>query len=167
MSFDCNIREASPTTLEMQIAGNLDEHARFPADFDFSKATNLYIDFSLVNFINSGGIKVWVNFSEKLGAFGNLNVHLRKCNRVIIDQVNRTVGFLGPNAKVLSLYIPVFCNKCENSLQVFQEVPSAEIVQEQIFDKIEGCAYGPSRTSRTNWELDFIEEEFFKFLKSQ
>ena len=98
MSFDCHIREASPTTLEMQIAGSIDEHAKFPSDFDFSKANHLYIDFSLVNFINSVGIKVWVNFAEKLGSFGNLTVHMRKCNRTVIDQVNKTVGFLGPNA---------------------------------------------------------------------
>ena len=165
MSFDCSIREASPTTIEMHMAGSLDEHAKLPYDFDFSKAKNLYIDFSLVNFVNSEGIKVWVTFSEKLGEIGGLTVHLRKCNREVINQVNRTVGFLGPNARILSLYVPVYCPKCETHTEVFQELPIDKLDEEQILNKVESCKCGPASKSRKFWEVDINEDEYLSFLK--
>ena len=165
MSLDYTVNEINPTTVELLLGSIIDEKTILPLDYDFSEKQNLYIDFSKVVFLNSEGIKVWVGFSERMGSHCHLNIFYRKCNRMIIDQVNRTVGFLGSNAKILSVYVPVFCNTCEANFQVFQDVNKLTEEPRDILDRVKAPDCEKFPTCKKKWELDFSPRQFFKFLE--
>lgn len=165
MDFSHSLKKIDSSTLEIKLSGNFDENATLPNNLDFDGILSLYIDFNKIEFINSGGIKVWINFCQQLEEIETLNVYFRKCKRIIIDQINSIEGFLPKNAEILSFYIPVFCNKCENSFDVFHDIKKLGEDISDVTNRVEttDCDYFPK--CRKNFEVDIMPRLFFKFLK--
>ena len=164
MEFSYSINETGATTLELQLEGFLDEFARLPDDHDFSECKSLYVDFGKVDFINSGGIKLWVNFIDNLERLPELKIYFRKARRMVVDQINLIEGFLPKNAQLLSVYVPVFCNKCENSMEVFQDVSKLNDNYDEIIMRVEDPNCGEFPKCRKEFEIDVIPEQYFRFL---
>ena len=146
MEFSFTINETSPTTTELLLSGFLDEFAKLPEDYDYSKVTKLYVDFSKVEFINSGGIKLWVNFIDELERRDDLTIYFRKCRRMVVDQINLIEGFLPKNGHVLSVFVPIFCEKCEKGIEVFQDISKLNEDFDDVMNRAEdpGCGGNPA-----------------------
>ena len=118
------------------------------------------MDFDKIDFINSGGIKLWVHFAENLESYQNLSVHFHNCPRSVVDQVNLVQGFLPKNASVESVYVPIYCTKCEETRNVHLMVSDPHEKFEQIGDDE---AAGPD--CEHDFEVEIIKDRYFRFLK--
>lgn len=165
MGNSYRIHQAGPESIELQLTSYLEEKLELPFEYEFQNITHLYIDFTDVEAINSGGIKIWVRFVEKLASYSNLKVYFRKCNRIIINQIYKTAGFIPRNAEVISILAPVFCEQCDRSFNVFQDM---QLIPDDINDILihmdpPQCGQFPS--CKKHWEVDIHEEGFNRFLE--
>ena len=167
MNFSISIKNVSTSSKEIFLEGFIDENSEFPSEVDFSAVDKLYINFEKVGFINSGGIKVWVYFCESLEKFPDLKVFLKKCPAKILEQINKTKGFLPKNAKVISAYVPIFCNSCERTFEVFQDMTYLIHDSADLFEKVADPACGSFPRCRNKWERDYCEHSLFKFLEKE
>ena len=103
------IEQSDDSTINLKLNEIIDETTTFPMTFDFSIIQNLHIDCDHLQLLNSEGIKNWIVFSDYLSFFKNLSVFYHRCNRLVIDQVNKTQNFIPNNGKVVSLKFPIFC----------------------------------------------------------
>lgn len=165
MNTNIEFLTADEKSIAINLTGIIDETVRFPIDHDFSEAEVLEIDFSKVRFFNSGGIKSWVVFSDYLGKQENLQVSFLNCNRMIIDQVNRTLGFLPKNGQVTSVLIPIFCKQCSKTYESQQSSANLKGHTSDIIKQAGDTHCGSFPECQKKWELDFHPAEFFKFLE--
>lgn len=165
MEFSYELSEEDSSSLELKLNGYFDEFASLPENIDFSKYKSFYIDFSGVDFINSGGIKLWVNFAETLDTHTELKTYFRKCKRIVVDQINLIEGFLPANAEVLSVYVPIFCDKCERSFNAFQDISKLKENFHEIFSRVQDPQCGEFPKCTKSFEVDIIDERFFKFTR--
>lgn len=165
MKFNYSLKEVGGVTSELVLNGAIDARVEFPEESYFINTQNLYVDFENVSLIDSMGIKRWVNFCEKINQSKSLRIYFRKCPQLIVNQINRIVGFLPPNGSVISFYIPVFCSGCDQTFQVFQDVSKIKDQYNHVLDRVTR----PSCTSyphcRNTWELDIVANEYLHFLK--
>ena len=164
MEFNYSLKQLDDSNLELVLSGFLDETSKPPIDLDLKNIMALYIDFEDLKFINSGGIKNWVNFTKHLEKFDDTTVVYKNCHRIMIDQINLIDGLLPKNASVLSLYIPVFCKKCEKTYEVFQLTNQLDNNFSSILSKVNPSNCQSSGTCK-QLELDIFPEFYFKFLK--
>lgn len=138
------------------LSGQIDES--FPQELLSIKAgTEVVVNLDQVKMINSLGIREWIKF---IGTLNASNVEFVKCPKIFIDQVNMVQGFITPNCKIKSFYVPYF-NEDNN-------------VEKNVLYSF-GKEYGegflnvkPSMTAEdgTELELDVVEQKYFKFLKN-
>ncbi|MCJ8277925.1 MAG: hypothetical protein HRT44_01690 [Bdellovibrionales bacterium] len=164
MEFNYKIKELDKDNVELVLSGFLEESSQLPHDLDLSNKMALYIDFEDLKFINSGGIKNWVKFANKIENFDDLTVVFKNCHRIIIDQINLVEGLLPSNASVLSLYVPIFCGQCEKSYEVFQIVNQMSDNFDTFLSRVTPASCQSSERC-TKLELDIFPELYFKFLK--
>jgi len=92
------------------LAGRIDERAHI-ADLAASiDESVLAIDLSGVTYINSLGVRDWVNFLRAL-AKRDVALTLERCAEVMVLQMNMIVDARG-TAKVASFYAPFACDAC-------------------------------------------------------
>jgi hypothetical protein len=137
------------------LAGIIDE------DMDFSKikipgSTSIEIDLGGVKSINSCGIREWIKW---IGEFRNVQIHLKNCPKIIVDQINMVQGFLPPSAKVMSFYVPYFNEDSGSEKDILFEygkhyTEDSLNIPESVLDD-EG----------NPMEIDVVESKYFKFLK--
>jgi anti-anti-sigma regulatory factor len=141
--------------LIVEIEGSIDEDAVFDS-VDLSVAGKIMIDLGKVNSINSCGIREWVKWLREKKE-GN-EISLRKCPKVIVDQINMVSGFLPDGANVESFYVPFYNEETDNEKFVLftkgKEYSDSEVNVPEVKDD-----------DGTDMELDVIEAKYFKFLK--
>lgn len=101
------VSEADSVCLEF--SGRMDETMVLPERSQFS-GQRLVIDFEEVSFINSLGIRVWMQWLENNPAEC---IDFRNLPTSITDQVNMVEGFLPASGKVESFYVPFECEECD------------------------------------------------------
>ncbi len=165
MNFSVELTNLDPTTLEIKVSGYFDEFSDLPKDVDFSKFQSVEVDFGAVEFINSGGVKVWVNFIDDLKDHEHLKIYYKNCPPKIVDQVNLIANFLPANGEVLSVFIPVFCNKCTNTFKVLQKVAEIDdLADEDVIARTSpDCADFPA--CNKFFEVDTVLRQYFRFRK--
>lgn len=166
-SFDFEWTKTDDKTTQLNLKGYLDENAQLPNVDELNEVDKLYINFGKLDFINSSGIKSWVNFSSQLDTLTQLQVYYVNCPKFVIDQVNLIEGFLSKNSKIESLLIPYFCEKCERSIDVFKSVSDLpENIEEIELRKNDvNCDQYPKCLS--DIELDVLPAQYLRFLKNQ
>ncbi len=159
--------KAEGSTVELHLVGYFDEFAKLPSPDDFSEYSKVIIDFSAVEFINSGGIKVWLGFADNLGLMKDLTSEMQGCRRFVVDQVNMIEGFVPKNGKVTSVFVPIFCDKCEVSFDVHQPIATLDKDFPDVFDKVkpDDCKEFPK--CRKYFELDIVKDSYFRFLDNE
>ena len=91
--------------LKISIDGHIDEESAFE-EMTLDGISTIQIDLEKVSAINSVGIREWIKWSKSLA--GVSAIEILHCPKVVVDQVNMVAGFLPPNAKVQSFYVPYY-----------------------------------------------------------
>jgi hypothetical protein len=149
--------------LNISVSGYIGENAGL-FDLNFTGVKKIVMDLSGVNYINSVGVKNWINWT---GRFLNaLQVEFHNCPSLIVNQVNMVAGFLPNDGTVESLSAPFICDKCNRE----ESVPLKRGVHYHYATMNEGYKFTPPKVEcpkcKGPMELDAVEAKFFNFLKS-
>lgn len=141
----------------LQLKGNIDEDANF-APPDIGGAGAVVLDLEGVSAINSVGIREWIKWVK--GIPSSVQLSVRKCPKIIVDQINMVAGFLPPQAKVESFYVPYYSDSSGNEKMVLFESGK---------EFKDGDVNAPPEVKDDAgevMEMDVIEAKYFKFLKN-
>lgn len=144
-------------------SGPIDEHTVFP-DVEVNGESQLTIDLNDVTYINSIGIKSWIQWIVPLGDAGSLE--LRRCPKSIIFQANMVKNFLPNKAQVSSFYLPLFCEGCDKEDSVLLSTASDlkkegdSVVITADLSKSSSCECGPEECQV---EPDVILKKYLRF----
>lgn len=154
---------AEGSTLVLSFEGPIDEDAEFP-QVDTSKFNELRIDLKGVTAINSVGIREWLDWIKPFA--DKIQIKMQNCPKSMVFQFNMVDGFLPAKSKVISFYVPYFCENCdreENALfEVGKEVSVANGVLSIDFKPKEAFDCGENTCGM---EMDVTEAKYFQFLK--
>ncbi|MBK7843348.1 MAG: hypothetical protein IPJ71_06570 [Bdellovibrionales bacterium] len=101
--------ELGPNHPTAKIIGNIGERIDLYG-MPLSGIDELTIDFKKVNYINSIGVKNWINWISRVPK--KLKLNLINCIPAVINQLNSVTGFIPANGVVESFFIPYACDKC-------------------------------------------------------
>lgn len=96
-------------TYQMFLEGPISEKTAL-YDYNIKNATELILDLEKVTFINSIGVKNWINWTMRIP--DKASITLVKCPFVIVNQVNIVHGFLPHRARIESFFAPFICESC-------------------------------------------------------
>lgn len=147
--------EGSRVVLELK--GNIDEDANFTPP-DLAGAAAVVLDLEGVNAINSVGIREWIKWVKALP--GSLQLSVRRCPKIIVDQINMVAGFLPGATKVESFYVPYYSEGSGAEKMVLFEFGK---------EYKDGEVHAPPDVkdeAGETMEMDVIEAKYFKFLKN-
>ncbi len=138
------------------IVGPINEEAEVHfAKLPESLGKKVVINFRQVAFINSLGVRAWINFMRELG---NRTLVFEECTPEIVNQINMIPNFKG-NASIQSVFGTFFCSSCNTS-------------QEELFVTGRNFPKGPDFTltpvkckkcGQDNIEFEEVEDAFFAF----
>jgi len=141
----------------IQLGGIIDEDMNFSM-IQLDGVTSIEIDLENIKSINSCGIREWIKWISELK---NAQIHLKNCPKIIIDQVNMVQGFLPPNAKVMSFYVPFYNDDFGTEKEILFEY-GKHFTEEAI-----NIPKDVQDDQGNLMEIDVVESKFFKFLKRQ
>lgn len=117
---------------------------------------NVIINFRQVEFVNSCGVRAWINFMRE--AEKGRKVIFEECTPEIVGQINMIPNFRG-TAHIRSVYASYACGQCDSHKWVLfeegrnlPESAGAEIPAQ----KCEKCG--------SDLEMEELEDEFFSWL---
>lgn len=140
----------------LTLNGQIDE--TFPQELHALKpAGDMVINLDQVKMINSLGIREWIKFMSSVSA---AKIEFVKCPKIFIDQVNMVQGFITPNCKITSFYVPYF-NEDSNAEKNILYSQGKEFGEG--FLNVAGSVKGEDGSEL---ELDVVEQKYFKFLKN-
>lgn len=164
MEFNTEVTEIDKTHLKINLVGYFDEFSTLPETVQYQNYKTLEFDFRRLSFLNSGGIKQWINYIEELNLYPEINIVFTHCPPIIIGQMNLISDFLPKNSDVRSLYLPVFCQKCSKTMLVFQEVKDINDDDfESLALKAEPSECNEFPACKKNFELDMIPHQYLEF----
>lgn len=143
--------------LILRISGGVDEDANFqPVDMGALKS--MVLDVEGVTAINSVGIREWIKWTK--GFPSGLQIMIRRCPKIIVDQINMVAGFLPPATVIESFFVPYY-----------SEGTGAEkmVLFENGKEFKGGDLHAPAEIKDDSgevMEMDVIEAKYFKFLKN-
>jgi len=120
--FNFKVENLSADSQIISFRGYLDETAQLPSYESLANLKSLVFNFDGSRIINSSGIKMWVQLMSQLALLKDLKIVFQNCHPLILDQINLIEGFLPKNAEVESLYVMLFCEKCEKEFDVCKKV---------------------------------------------
>jgi hypothetical protein len=154
MSFAISKKPDGPA-LVLEINGNIDEDANFTPP-DIGSVTTVVLDLDKVTAINSVGIREWIKWVKSFPPSTKLSV--RKCPKIIVDQINMVAGFLPQGTTIQSFYVPYYSDTSGNEKMVLFE-NGKEFKGSELFPPAEVKDEGGEVM-----EMDVIEAKYFKFL---
>lgn len=154
MSFAINKKPAG-SNLVLEIQGNIDEDATFSPP-DIGAFANVAIDLEKVTAINSVGIREWIKWVKAFPP--NVQLSVRKCPKIVVDQINMVAGFLPQGTKVESFFVPYYSDASGSEKMVLFE-EGREYKGGEVFAPAE-----VKDDSGELMEIDVIEAKYFKFL---
>lgn len=128
-------------------------------DVDFSKleipqGTIFSLNLEEVRSINSCGIREWMQWFKQ---HEQIQWEIERMPKILVDQANMVAGFLSPQMKVLSFFVPYYNEDFDREKMVLYEYG-------QHFDDHEVRVYRLIQDSGMEFELDVIPERYFRFL---
>ncbi len=156
------ITKVNGTRHELILEGPISEKTAI-FDYNISQATEVDINMEKVTFINSIGVKNWINWAINLSP--RCRVSLRKCPYVIVNQVNIVQGFLPHNAKIESFIAPYLCDQCGLEAHILTERGKDYEYATETHPKFARVMTNlPCTKCKGIMEPDFIVEKTFSFL---
>lgn len=121
-----------------------------------SLGPNVVINFKNVAYVNSCGVRAWINFLRE--AEKNRKIVFEECTPEIVSQINMIPNFKG-HATIQSVYGSYSCPQCQHTRWLLFErgknLPSASS------DEIPNP---PCEKCQTPMEMEEFEEEFFAWV---
>jgi len=140
----------------VNLSGQIDES--FPAELLAIKFNQeVVINLDQIKMINSLGIREWIKF---IGVLATSKVEFIKCPKIFIDQVNMVQGFITPNCKVKSFYVPYFNEDTSNEKNVLYSFG------QEFGEDFLNVKPAIKAEDGTELEIDVVEQKYFKFLKA-
>lgn len=143
--------------LVLEVKGNIDEDANFTPP-DLGGATNVSLDLEGATAINSVGIREWIKWVKTMPA--SIQLSVRKCPKIIVDQINMVAGFLPTGTVIESFYVPYYADGSGNEKMVLFS-NGKEFKGGEVFAPADVKDDGGEPM-----EMDVIEAKYFKFLKN-
>jgi hypothetical protein len=150
------VESRKESSLDLRVFGTLDEDAKLP-NINFAFVTNINVDFGGLTSINSCGIRDWIKWISHVKP--STKITYSTCPKIIVDQINMVEGFLPASGKVLSFFVPYYCENCddvENNLFSTSDVGPAAGKPVPASTKCSKCG--------KDTEIDIIESKYMKFL---
>src|ERR1035437_1295085 len=120
MSFSIT-KQTEGARLIVKIAGGVDEDASFQP-LEFGAATSLVLDLEGVTAINSVGIQEWIKWIKWIKAVpSTIKLSVRRCPKIIVDQINMAAGFLPPATIIESFFVPYYADSTGSEKMVLFE----------------------------------------------
>lgn len=116
------------------------------------------INFRKVEFVNSCGVRAWVNFMRDLGK--SRKVIFEECVPDIVTQINMIPSFRG-GAEIKSVYASYACDHCGNHEQVLFEKGRNLPTKSNMEVPKMAC-----RKCSEPMEMEELEDEFFAFAEA-
>lgn len=136
---------------------SIDEHTDFQNN-SIVQAQSVKIYFSNIKFVNSMGVRSWVNW---IAANPTARICFYQCPKPIVDQINVCAHFLPANALVVSFYARFFSEKTE-------EVKDVLLTYGKEFNDSGNIDLPEVYDSKGNkMHLDMIQDKYFAFLRRQ
>lgn len=155
MSFAMN-KQTEGTNIVVKLSGSVDEDANF-AVIESAEANGVVLDLEKISAINSVGIREWIKWIKQIPPTAKIS--LRKCPKIIVDQINMVAGFLPAGAKIESFFVPYFSDSSGAEKMVLFENGK------EFTDSGLGTLPEIKDESGELMEMDVIEAKYFKFLK--
>jgi len=156
MSFSI-AKQQEGSTLVLKVSGGVDEDANFQP-IDIGGASAVVLDLSDVTAINSVGIREWIKWVKAIPATAQLSV--RRCPKIIVDQINMVAGFLPQSATIESFFVPYYADATGTEKMILFEKGK------QFSDGNVNPPEEVKDDSGEVMEMDVIEAKYFKFLKN-
>lgn len=139
-------------TLVIKLSGVINEDTLFPVP-QIAQG-NLIFNFADVSYINSLGVRSWVNYVKGLKKY---TIALEECPPQIVRQIIMTPSFAA-NAKVLSVYVPYSCDECSSKKTVLVKRTEWEKNGKEIKEKMH-C----DKCNDDTLEMDGDSEQYLAF----
>ena len=156
MSFSI-AKQPEGARMVVKVSGAVDEDANFQP-VDVGAATAVVLDLSDITAINSVGIREWIKWVKAIPSTVQLSV--RRCPKIIVDQINMVAGFLPPAATIESFFVPYYADGSGSEKMVLFEKGK---------EYKDGELHPPPEIKDDSgevMEMDVIEAKYFKFLKN-
>lgn len=140
----------------LQMFGIINEDANFDS-IELPEHSELLLDGGGITSINSCGTREFIAWIKEISAQRPI-VYLR-CSRVLVEQLGIVDGFLPPNARVESVYVPYFCENCESVTSLLIEQKDFPTVEKMTLPASIKCS-----NCEKDAQIDIIEHEYFRFL---
>lgn len=139
--------------LEVTFEGVFDEDVVFKP---LKPSSQVALQLEKVEAINSCGIREWITWMQSMS--DRTVIELHKCPKIIVDQINMVEGFLPKNGKVMSFFVPYFCE---------DEGEEKSILFKLGEHFTENSVNAPDQLvlDGKSFELDVIAAKYFKFIK--
>lgn len=122
-----------------------------------SLSTNVIINFRNVEYVNSCGVRAWINFIRE--AEKGRQLVYEECTPEIVSQINMIPNFRG-SANIQSVYAAYMCTPCDEQRWVLFEkgknLPSTSSGTGIEHQKCEKCG--------NPMEMEELEDEFFAWV---
>lgn len=142
-------------TLQLTLSGTIDEDVDFN-QIPISGKPSVELILGGVKSINSCGIREWIKW---MGTTAGAEVKWSECPKVIVDQINMVDGFLPANGKVISFYVPYFCEDSGSEKNVLFRY-GTEFSENQVTPPA-----SVKDDDGNEMEMDVIEAKYFKFIR--
>lgn len=156
MSFSID-KKTEGSNLVLEVKGNVDEDANFTPQ-DLGAAASVILDLDGVTAINSVGIREWIKWVKTMPSSVKLSV--RRCPKIVVDQINMVAGFLPAGTVVESFYVPYYSDSSGSEKMVLFN-NGTEFKGGEVFPPAD-----VKDDSGEAMEMDVIEAKYFKFLKN-
>lgn len=143
----------------VMLRGDIIEKTDFDALLAQLTSLNLTFDMGAVRYLNSTGIRRWVEFLERLDT--EASYEFVRCSVAFVTQLGLVARAVG-RGKVVSFMAPYYCEMCDRESQQLLQTESLRVADDEIpeapaFD-CQQCG-GPL-------EFDELPERFFAFMQA-
>jgi len=152
--FEIKVEKAG-ADFKVKVIGVIDEDVDFNV-YSLAGAKSVELNLENVKSINSCGIREWIKW---MGSAPGASVTYLQCPKIIVDQINMVQGFLPAGGKVLSFYVPYFCDDSGEEKNVLFNF-GKEFTENSVSPPAE-----IKDTAGNLMEMDVVEAKYFKFIK--
>jgi hypothetical protein len=133
----------------------------FISEILINKKTNIHVDFDKLEQINSCGIRQLISFMSKY--LEDTNISYINCPSYLVYQMSLVAGFIAPNRKIKSFYVPYYSDEKDSDTMVKFDLSSLGCGPGEVQSKLSNYKDGDGNS----YEFDGFIDKFFQFLKLQ